>query len=174
MVIDSASDKDQRKGAFVPPLIDIKTPHCRLSRPGIKSIRVIPPLRGLETCYGCSWCGVKLFHLANVVRLDRVVGDALPPSGATSARLSGRLMGPPLCIADHGAKGTGYPPTGSTSTSLAADGPRAPIVPSSTRHSSQSSSRFSGFGREPSAAPGGKCICSVVYVCSDEGSDVCV
>lgn len=37
------------------PLLDARTPQIRLSRPRSQSIRVIPPLRGLESCYSCSW-----------------------------------------------------------------------------------------------------------------------
>ena len=52
------------------PSIDPKTPLCRLSRPGNQSVRVIPPLRGLDKVYCCSWCSVGLFCLANVIRVD--------------------------------------------------------------------------------------------------------
>ena len=52
------------------PLVDSKPPHIRLSRPGSASVRVIPPLRGLEKSYTCSWCGSCLFTLGNVLRLD--------------------------------------------------------------------------------------------------------
>lgn len=52
------------------PLVDSKPPHIRLSRPGSASVRVIPPLRGLEKSYTCSWCGCTLFNLGNVLRLD--------------------------------------------------------------------------------------------------------
>lgn len=50
-------------------------PHIRLSRPGSNSFRVIPPLRGLERRYRCGWCGVDLFSLANVIRIDLLVAD---------------------------------------------------------------------------------------------------
>lgn len=50
--------------------IDTKTPSCRLSRPGSNSVRVMPPLRGLEREFKCSWCNSSLFSLANVIRVD--------------------------------------------------------------------------------------------------------
>jgi hypothetical protein len=50
--------------------VDAKSPHCRLSRPGSSSVRVIPPLRGLEREFSCSWCGARLFNLANVIRVE--------------------------------------------------------------------------------------------------------
>lgn len=62
------------------PTVDAKSPHCRLSKPGSNSVRVIPPLRGLERSFCCSWCGVGLFCLANVIRLDL---DVLPHLNAT-------------------------------------------------------------------------------------------
>ncbi len=52
------------------PEIGTKNPSCHLSRPGSKWIRVIPPLRGLEREFKCSWCNVTLFQLANVIRID--------------------------------------------------------------------------------------------------------
>ena len=52
-----------------------KTPTCRLSRPGSNWVRVIPPLRGLEREFKCSWCNISLFSLANVIRVDL---DVLP------------------------------------------------------------------------------------------------
>ena len=61
------------------PTIDARTPHCRLSRPSRQSVRVIPPLRGLDNGFCCSWCGFGLFYLANVIRVDgetiRLVGQ---------------------------------------------------------------------------------------------------
>jgi hypothetical protein len=52
------------------PLLNVKTPSCRLTRPGSASVRVIPPLRGVGREFCCSWCGRMLFNLANVLRLD--------------------------------------------------------------------------------------------------------
>ena len=49
-------------------------PNCRLSRPGSSTVRVIPPLRGLERRYGCSSCDRSLFSLANVVLEDNALG----------------------------------------------------------------------------------------------------
>ena len=46
------------------------TPICRLSRPGSSIVRVIPPLRGLERQFRCSWCNIALFTTANIVRTD--------------------------------------------------------------------------------------------------------
>lgn len=57
--------------------IDSKTPSCRLSRPGSTAIRVIPPLRGLEQEFKCSWCTTMLFSLANVVRVDMDVSSMI-------------------------------------------------------------------------------------------------
>eukprot|EP01039_Chlorochromonas_danica_P000830 gene830-903_t len=50
--------------------VDTKNPCCRLSRPGSSVIRVIPPLRGLEREFQCSWCNAAVFQLANVIRPD--------------------------------------------------------------------------------------------------------
>ena len=33
-------------------------------------MRVIPPLRGLERQFRCSWCNISLFTTANIVRTD--------------------------------------------------------------------------------------------------------
>jgi len=53
------------------PVMDVKTPYCRLSRPGNnQTVRVIPPLRGLDRKVCCSWCSSQLFCLANVIRID--------------------------------------------------------------------------------------------------------
>jgi hypothetical protein len=52
------------------PLMDPRSPRLRLSRPGSTSIRVIPPLRGLERVFCCSWCHSQLFNLASVIRTD--------------------------------------------------------------------------------------------------------
>lgn len=52
------------------PLMDPRSPRCRLSRPGSTSVRVIPPLRGLERVFCCSWCSSCLFNLASVIRTD--------------------------------------------------------------------------------------------------------
>jgi hypothetical protein len=54
----------------VTPEIGTKNPICNLSCPGSNRIRVIPPLRGLEREFKCSWCNVTLFQLANVIRID--------------------------------------------------------------------------------------------------------
>jgi len=50
--------------------VDPKAPRCRLSRPGSTVVRVIPPLRGLERGFCCSFCGGGLFCLANVLRVS--------------------------------------------------------------------------------------------------------
>mmetsp|Transcript_34846 Transcript_34846/g.64987 ORF Transcript_34846/g.64987 Transcript_34846/m.64987 type:complete len:753 (-) Transcript_34846:599-2857(-) len=52
------------------PLLDPRSPRCRLSRPGSTSVRIIPPLRGLERVFCCSWCQFNLFNLASVIRTD--------------------------------------------------------------------------------------------------------
>eukprot|EP00602_Paraphysomonas_sp_CaronLab_P002207 CAMPEP_0185029152 /NCGR_PEP_ID=MMETSP1103-20130426/15290_1 /TAXON_ID=36769 /ORGANISM="Paraphysomonas bandaiensis, Strain Caron Lab Isolate" /LENGTH=716 /DNA_ID=CAMNT_0027563795 /DNA_START=211 /DNA_END=2361 /DNA_ORIENTATION=+ len=57
------------------PLMDPKSPRLRLSRPGSTAVRVIPPLRGLERVFCCSWCQTNLFNLASVIRTDL---DVLP------------------------------------------------------------------------------------------------
>jgi len=57
-----------KTGVSVLPITEGSAPNCRLSRPGSSTVRVIPPLRGLERRYGCVSCGRSLFSLANVVR----------------------------------------------------------------------------------------------------------
>ena len=52
------------------PYLDPKSPRCRLSRPGSTTVRVIPPLRGLERAVCCAYCGEGLFCLANVLRVN--------------------------------------------------------------------------------------------------------
>ena len=52
------------------PYLDPKSPRCRLSRPGSSTVRVIPPLRGLEREVCCVHCGGRLFCLANVLRIQ--------------------------------------------------------------------------------------------------------
>lgn len=52
------------------PLMDPRSPRLRLSRPGSTSVRVIPPLRGLERVFCCAWCLSQLFNLASVIRTD--------------------------------------------------------------------------------------------------------
>lgn len=52
------------------PLMDPRSPRVRLSRPGSNSVRVIPPLRGLERVFCCAWCHTQLFNLASVIRTD--------------------------------------------------------------------------------------------------------
>lgn len=52
------------------PYLDPKSPRCRLSRPGSSTVRVIPPLRGLERAVCCAYCGEGLFCLANVLRVN--------------------------------------------------------------------------------------------------------
>lgn len=37
---------------------------------GSTSVRIIPPLRGLERVFCCSWCQFNLFNLASVIRTD--------------------------------------------------------------------------------------------------------
>lgn len=84
------------------PLVDSKPPHIRLSRPGSASVRVIPPLRGLEKSYICSWCGCTLFNLGNVLRLDvdvpplcmphtdRELAESKSPTSEDAGSLHGR------------------------------------------------------------------------------------
>lgn len=52
------------------PYLDPKSPRCRLSRPGSSTVRVIPPLRGLERAVCCAYCGEGLFCLANILRVN--------------------------------------------------------------------------------------------------------
>lgn len=52
-------------------------PSCRLSQPGCQWIRIMPPLRGLEKEFKCSWCDTKLFQLANVIRIDLNLSDIM-------------------------------------------------------------------------------------------------
>jgi hypothetical protein len=69
--------KSLKRALSVRLSLDPHTPHCRLSSPGSSSVRVIPPLRGLERAYVCCWCNTKLFNLGNVVRLDIDVRSAV-------------------------------------------------------------------------------------------------
>lgn len=55
------------------PVSEGSAPNCRLTRPGSTSVRVIPPLRGLERRYCCTDCGHSLFALASVIRNHRDV-----------------------------------------------------------------------------------------------------
>jgi hypothetical protein len=66
------------------PLMDPRSPRLRLSRPGSTSIRVIPPLRGLERVFCCSWCHCQLFNLASVIRTDVHVHPLPDPHEANS------------------------------------------------------------------------------------------
>jgi hypothetical protein len=56
------------------PYLDPKSPRCRLSRPGSSTVRVIPPLRGLERAVCCAYCGEGLFCLANILRVNTKMG----------------------------------------------------------------------------------------------------
>lgn len=62
---NNSSGSNKNKGAD-----KNKNPTCRLSRPGTSWVRVIPPLRGLERDFKCSWCNTTLFQLGSVIRLD--------------------------------------------------------------------------------------------------------
>jgi len=77
------------------PLFDSRSPHIRLSRPGNNTIRIIPPLRGLDRNYCCSWCGVGLFNLANVIRLDLDIHsdgfDILPRNSPSELATKGQI-----------------------------------------------------------------------------------
>lgn len=79
---------------FPIPTIDPKTPNCRLSRPGSHSVRVIPPLRGLDRGFCCSWCGVALFCLANVIRVDLNILPLLDPATLFPSELADHKNGP--------------------------------------------------------------------------------
>eukprot|EP00602_Paraphysomonas_sp_CaronLab_P007957 CAMPEP_0185035108 /NCGR_PEP_ID=MMETSP1103-20130426/25857_1 /TAXON_ID=36769 /ORGANISM="Paraphysomonas bandaiensis, Strain Caron Lab Isolate" /LENGTH=709 /DNA_ID=CAMNT_0027572037 /DNA_START=248 /DNA_END=2377 /DNA_ORIENTATION=- len=73
----TGSDSPKSKLRKAIPLMDPKNPRLRLSRPGSTAVRVIPPLRGLERSFCCSWCQTSLFNLASVIRTDL---DVLPLS----------------------------------------------------------------------------------------------
>eukprot|EP00605_Chrysophyceae_sp_TOSAG23-4_P001894 GSChrysophyteH1.ASY1.ANO1.2091.1 assembled CDS len=70
--------KEKDTGSTV-PVLEGSAPNCRLSRPGSTTVRVIPPLRGLERRYGCVGCGRALFSLANVVQEEC---EAMSPESA--------------------------------------------------------------------------------------------
>lgn len=53
-----------------PPTPSISHPCCRLSRPGCETVRVIPPLRGLDREISCLSCSKSLFKLSSVIRSD--------------------------------------------------------------------------------------------------------
>lgn len=76
---------------------DDAPPACRLSRPGSTAVRIIPPLRGLERQFLCSWCNTSLFTTANVLRTDldlRVLLDEfVSSSGAALAAASNNSSG---------------------------------------------------------------------------------
>eukprot|EP01041_Mallomonas_annulata_P005503 gene5503-11091_t len=63
-----ASNKSKNKSSTAFS-IETRAPNIRLSRPGSGSVRVIPPVRGLEQTYCCDWCATPLFCLANVLGL---------------------------------------------------------------------------------------------------------
>ena len=65
--------------------VDPKAPRCRLSRPGSTAVRVIPPLRGLERGFCCSFCGGGLFCLANVLRVGYSPPFTAPSSSSNSS-----------------------------------------------------------------------------------------
>lgn len=114
------------------PLLDPRSPRCRLSRPGESricehklsvvlshvymsscsqynpnslnrhlfagstSVRIIPPLRGLERVFCCSWCQFALFNLASVIRTDldlRPLRDLLPTDHVADEKRSGSADG---------------------------------------------------------------------------------
>ena len=77
--VHSSNGKGQQSTA---PVTEGPAPHIRLSQPGSSSVRVIPPLRGLERRYCCAWCGGDLFSLANVVRVDLLAADRERGAGA--------------------------------------------------------------------------------------------
>jgi len=70
-----------RSGSLVPSTLtsDVmaKFPSCRLSRPGCQSVRIIPPLRGLQRDFKCLWCDMRLFQLANVLQIDLNIADMM-------------------------------------------------------------------------------------------------
>mmetsp|Transcript_62346 Transcript_62346/g.109874 ORF Transcript_62346/g.109874 Transcript_62346/m.109874 type:complete len:1214 (-) Transcript_62346:110-3751(-) len=81
---------------------DTHPPACRLSRPGSSVVRVIPPLRGLERQFLCSWCNTSLFTTANVIRTDLdlralcdvfIVNSATALAAATAAAAGNSLAG---------------------------------------------------------------------------------
>lgn len=92
---DSNGLASSKKNTSVLPITEGSAPNCRLSRPGSSTVRVIPPLRGLERRYGCISCGRSLFSLANVVREGTAkvnaadlgsVGKAPSPGPSTEAQ----------------------------------------------------------------------------------------
>ena len=60
-----------------------KSPKCILSKPGSSSLRIMPPLKGLDRSFCCSWCGTLLFNMSNVIRLDL---DVVPVLESLSAQ----------------------------------------------------------------------------------------
>jgi len=72
------------KNVSLLPITEGSAPNCRLSRPGSSTVRVIPPLRGLERRYGCVSCGRSLFSLANVVREDANAAEVVSTGKVTS------------------------------------------------------------------------------------------
>ena len=71
----SPSPRGGTCAASMPIISEGPAPHVRLTRPGSTSVRVIPPLRGLERRYCCSWCGADLFSLASVIRIDLLLAE---------------------------------------------------------------------------------------------------
>ena len=129
------------------PLMDARSPRLRLSRPGSNAVRVIPPLRGLERVYSCSWCHFNLFNLASVIRTDL---DVLPlpdllnmdAGHKSSSRDDGGARG--------GSAVSGFK-TATNSFLMPAPSPRASVGPT-PRNSFAADAKSIGYGGTPMSA----------------------
>lgn len=134
------------------PLLDPRSPRCRLSRPGSTTVRIIPPLRGLERVFCCSWCQFNLFNLASVIRTDldlRPLRDMISdtadeknrnPFGGDAKEVSSPSM--------RSQRRFG----GSSSQAMASPKPSS-REPRTTRHREAKRFDFEGFGESPSSTP---------------------
>jgi len=127
----------------------LPTARLRLSRPRSTSVQVIPPLRGLERVYVCSKCSSYLFTIANIIRTDMPVSEAvdrsikqsmspLPVSTSrNSSRTSDEVQFP------HSNRSRNKSKSLRNMESLEALSVTEPSVPQTTKHSTQSNKDFS-------------------------------
>ena len=105
----SSSSSSSIDESFFPlPISEGCAPNCRLTRPGSTSVRVIPPLRGLERRYGCIACGKSLFALANVIREDMDLAAAIEETLALQKKRENAASG--IDITRMSPRGQGQEP----------------------------------------------------------------
>lgn len=148
------------------PLVDAAAPNIRLSRPKSRTIRVIPPLRGLGSCFCCSWCGGALFSLASVIRPDPSIQSWAPPaSDAKDADVSEGMGGMSMKACSDSSTLTAMGPPAQRVVPLVQEPeqeqelafPTYVAPPQSTRHRQAQAKGGFGFGGldfdTPSAVP---------------------